>query len=85
MVYLGSEDVDGVPHVRFWSSNQGDGYGEKSVPWAKVKHALFSRLENPGAIAGAAGLPAKDPYLASLLTKASSRAEMLKLCGVKGR
>lgn len=85
VIYLGSEYLDGIAHVRFWSSNQGHGYGEKSVPWSKVKHALFSRLENPGAIAGAPQLPPKDPYLGSLLAKASSRAEMLKMCGVKGR
>ncbi len=29
VVYLGTETMDGVEHVRFWSSNKPGGYGEK--------------------------------------------------------
>ena len=81
VVYLGTETVNGVESVRFWSSNQGLGYGEKVVPRAKVSHALFSRLERPENISRAVNLPPVDPYLASLLSRESSAAEAREKCG----
>src|SRR5690606_37168739 len=75
VVYLGRRTVNGEERVRFWSSNQPGGYGEKEVPRARIAHALFSRLENPQAFAAAPSLPKTDPYLASLLKVRSSIAE----------
>ncbi len=75
VIYLGRETVNGVESVRFWSSNQPDGYGEKTVPRAKIAYAIFSRLENPGLLSHWAGLPGSDPYLASLLSTRSSIPE----------
>ena len=85
VVFLGGEDVKGVPSVRFWSSNTGVGYGEKVVPRAKIVAAIFSRLTNPRALLRAPGLtPKVDPYLAGLLTKESSlgRSPGQKLAGM---
>lgn len=82
VIYLGLEQVNGVEHVRFWSSNIPGGYGEKSVPRSKVALALFSRLEHPERIAGAATLAKSDPYLASLLSKHSSFSEACKKSGL---
>lgn len=82
VIFLGLETVNGVEHVRFWSSNIPMGYGEKSVPRSKVANALFSRLEHPGRINHAPALPKSDPYLASLLSKASSFAEACKKSGL---
>lgn len=83
VIYLGTEIVDGVENVRFWSSNTGFGYGEKMVPRAKVIAAIFSRLRSPGRLASADSLtPRTDPYLASLLTKESSLAEVRERCGM---
>ncbi len=82
-VYLGSVTIDGVEQIRFWSSNQPGGFGEKVVPRAKIAWALFSRLENPQNIARWRSLPPRDPWLASLLTVESSRAEALRMAGVK--
>lgn len=85
VVYLGREMKDGVEHVRFWSSNKPDGYGEKSVPRTKIARAIFSRLESPENMRKAPSLPKKDPYLASLLTTESSFDEALLKSGVRPR
>lgn len=84
VVYLGLEDKDGVPHVRFWSSNKPNGYGEKSVAKSSVKRAIFSRLTKPENIRNAGSIPKKDDYLAGLLTRESSFAEALRMSGVNG-
>jgi len=85
VIFLGTETKDGEPHLRFWSSNKPEGYGEKSVPLSKMKRLLFSRLEHPERIALVPKLPEKDAYLASLLTTESSFAEALQKSGVKSR
>ena len=83
VVFLDEEVVNGVPSVRFWSSNLGVGYSEKVVPKAKISAAIFSRLTNPRAVARAGTLaPKVDPYLASLLTADSSLAEAHGCCGM---
>src|SRR6185436_20286075 len=76
VVYMGMKLVNGVEHVNFWSSNQPLGYGYKLVPRSKVVWAIFSRLENPGAISQAGRLAATDGYLASLLTARSTQEEV---------
>jgi len=81
VIFLGTETKDGVPHLRFWSSNKPEGYGEKSVPLSKAKRLLFSRLEHPERITAVTQLPEKDAYLASLLTVESSFAEALRKSG----
>jgi len=83
VIYLGSETRGGVEQVRFWSSNQPDGYGEKSVPRSKIAYAIFSRLESPAAILNAPTLPRTDPYLASLLKTRSSIAEARSKSGMR--
>jgi hypothetical protein len=82
VVYLGRCLEDGVRMVRYWSSNQGKGYGFAQVPEDRVKRAIFSRLTSPEAIARAVDLPATERYLGSLLTYASSETEMLPLIGL---
>jgi hypothetical protein len=83
VVFLGEEEKDGVPHVRFWSSNKPLGYGEKSVPKTKIARAIFSRLETPENLRNFQKIPKKDKYLASLLTHESSFAEALQQSGVE--
>ncbi len=83
VVFLDEELANGVPSVRFWSSNLGVGYSEKVVPKAKISAAIFSRLTNPRAVTRAGTLsPKVDPYLASLLTADSSLAEARVNCGM---
>jgi hypothetical protein len=83
VIYLGTEVKGGVEHVRFWSSNKPGGFGEKSVPKAKIARALFSRLEHPERLGEAASLPRSDRYLASLLERESSFAEACRFSGVR--
>jgi hypothetical protein len=78
VIYMGRFMQDGIEMVQFWSSNKPDGYGLKSVPRSRITYAIFSRLEAPGNIAGFKTLPARDHYLASLLTNDSSIAEALR-------
>ena len=83
VIFLGTEQKEGVEYVRFWSSNIPGGFGEKSVPRSKISFALFSRLEKPQQITTWKSMTPRDSYLASLLTSASSLSELKRLCGVK--
>ena len=82
VIYLGTESRNGVEYVRFWSSNIPSGYGERSVPRAKIAYAIFSRLERPDNLERIDSVPAIDAYLASLLRKKSSFAEAIRKCGI---
>ncbi|MEO8204603.1 MAG: hypothetical protein ABI615_00380 [Chthoniobacterales bacterium] len=84
VVYLGTENRAGVEYLRFWSSNKTPGgYGEKSVPMSKVVRTIFSRLEHPQNIANAPSLPAVDSYLASMLIRDSSPAEVKQKANIQ--
>lgn len=83
VIFLGTETVDGVPCVRFWSSNRPGGFGEKSVPRAQIVRALFSRLEQPERISRWAKLPERDAYLAGLLRSESSFDEAKAQSGLR--
>ncbi len=83
VIYLGTETVNGVASVRFWSSNVGSGYSEKVVPRARISAAVFSRLTTPQNIEHAPDFaPRVDPYLAGLLTRDSNLAEVRRECGM---
>jgi len=82
VVFLGTETVNGVENVRFWSSNIPAGYGAKSVPRSKIAQAIFSRLENPANLARIKSVAERDPYLASLISVRSSFAEAKAKCGM---
>jgi hypothetical protein len=82
VIYLGTMMKNGEEYVRFWSSNQPDGYGEKSVPRSKIAHAIFSRFEHPANLDRIGQVPQVDAYLASLLTVRSSFAEAKRKCGL---
>ncbi|HEV2841204.1 MAG TPA: hypothetical protein VGW39_07775 [Chthoniobacterales bacterium] len=85
VIYLGTERKAGLDYVRFWSSNIPTGYGEKSVPRAKIIHAIFSRLDAPENLARAVKAPAVDKYLASLLSVRSNFREAKVQCGMSPR
>lgn len=82
VIYLGMERKGGLDYVRFWSSNIPTGYGEKSVPRAKIVHAIFSRLDAPGNLSRSSIVPQVDRYLASLLSARSSFEEAKLKCGM---
>jgi hypothetical protein len=83
VIFLGLQTEDGVEMVRFWSSNRPGGFGESSVRRNNIARAIFSRLEHPEKIAGWAGLPRSDAYLASLLKTESSFQEALRMSGIE--
>ena len=83
VIYLGTERKEGLDHVRFWSSNIPGGYGERSVPRAKIVHAIFSRLDTPSNLSRNATVsPIDKCYLASLLSARSSYEEAKLKCGM---
>ena len=83
VIYLGTEKKDGVPTITFWSSNKStNGYGKKSIPQARIRRMIFSRLTTPQNILNASLLPKTDLYLASLLSRDSSAEEMKRACGI---
>jgi len=79
VVFLGVEDGQ----LLFWSSNQPAGYGRRSIPRSLVKWAVFSRFERPDALARLPALPRRDDYLASMLTRPSSRSEVVEKCAIR--
>ena len=81
VVYLGTEVIGGQDHLRFWSSNQPEGYGVKSVPRTKIARMVFSRLETPKNVLKAPKLSGKDTFLASMLVRSSSMGEVERMCG----
>jgi len=82
VVYLGVRKVRGREMVRFWSSNDPGGYGEKEVEREKIKWAVFSRLERPERVGAVTGLRKTDRFLAEMLTKRYTREEVRKAVGM---
>ena len=84
VIFMGTgKDASGEQTVKFWSSNQDDGYGEKVVLLSKAKRMLFSRLTSLRELENVPALPAKDAYLEEMLKRPSTEQEMFGLCGVR--
>jgi len=83
VIFLGTYQKKAVTMVKFWSSNQPGGYGEKSVPISKIKWAIFSRVTNLERVNHFHRIKPKDVYLASMLTQSYTRAEVRKKAGIK--
>jgi hypothetical protein len=82
VIFMGTENRFGQEYVRYWSSNIGLGYGEKSVPRQKIAYAIFSRLQTPANLTRINYAPFVDSYLASLLRKKSNFAEAARMSGI---
>ena len=80
VIFLGTEEKNGIKYLKFWSSNIPGGYGEKVVPQSRAHRMLFSRLEHPENINRP--LPRTDSYLSSMEHRSSSPAEMAEKCGI---
>lgn len=68
--------------VTFWSSNQPNGYGTKTVPRDKVNWALFSRLTKPKNLKYIPKLPNSDPFLVNMLKQEFTKDQVRAACGV---
>ena len=79
VVYLGTVNRPEGEFVKYWSSNQPNGFGFAEVPRRRIKRALFSRLDHPEAIRRVMSLPARDPYLAAMLKRSSTEEEMSRM------
>lgn len=85
VVFLGTEQQEGQLWIRYWSANRPQGYGVRSVPWSRMHHPIFTRITHPEKLAGAARLPAHDSWLADMLTKPCSLAEVARRCALRSR
>ena len=79
VVYLSHD----ATNVRFWSSNQPNGYGEKTIPRTQCKRVLFTRITQPEKISAITRLPKSDPWLTRMLTDDFTWAEVSKKCQVR--
>lgn len=79
VIYLGSTG----DQIHYWSSNQPNGYGRKSVSKSKIKHVLFSRFTNAVRLKKASALTPRDQFLADMLRKDFTWADVAKRCNVK--
>lgn len=79
VVYLGHDEQT----VRFWSSNQPKGYGEKTIPRSDCKRVLFTRITAPHQIDHITQLPPKDPWLERMLRDDFTWKEVAAKCRVK--
>lgn len=84
VVFLGVETENGEEKVSYWSSNEPDGYGVKTIARSKIRRAVFSRLETPNKLSALLKLPKVDPLLAGLVEKTTSPEEAAKAIGISG-
>lgn len=82
VVFLGSHQVEGQPHIRYWSANMPDGYSERSIPLAKMHHLIFTRITRPANFANAASLPPTDAWLRDMQKKSVAFKEVSLTCGI---
>ncbi len=85
VVYLGVETRSDGQYVHYWSSNIPGGFGHAYVAQQKMRRVLFSRLEHPEQINRVTALPAKDAYLASMLSKSSTPEQMAAMVGLPAK
>ena len=83
VIFMGTETKDSEEMVAFWSSNQPDGYGVKSVPRSKIKRAIFSRLETPNKLSTVSKMPGQDDFLTSLQQTVVTPEAAAKMVGIK--
>ncbi len=79
VVFLGADESN----VRFWSANDPAGYGVKTVPIEKIRRVLFSRLERFDRLEHVTKLPAKNTFLADMLSKPFTWEQVVEECDVE--
>ncbi len=68
--------------LTFWSSNLETGYSTKTIPRARCKRVLFTRITKPTQLRKASRLPATDPWLERMLHDDFTWREVAKTCEV---
>lgn len=79
VIYLGHD----AKSLRFWSSNQPNGYSEKTVPRTDCKQVLFTRITAPSKIRNTLSLPFIDPWLERMLHDDFTWDEVKRKCRVQ--
>ena len=79
VVYLSHDENS----VRFWSSNQPNGYGEKTVPLTQCKRVLFTRITAPQKFSRVTTLPPTDPWLERMLRDDFTWPQVAQKCHVQ--
>jgi hypothetical protein len=83
VIFIGVEKQEGEEMVTFWSSNQPEGYGVKSVPRSKIKRAVFSRLETPNKLSAVLKMPRQDDFLMAMQQTTAKPEDAAKMVGIK--
>lgn len=83
VIFLGLVEQGGSRCIRFWSSNRSSGgYGVCTIPIKRLHHLIFTRITHPENIARAPRLPDHDAWLAAMLSRSFSFAEVQQKCGI---
>ncbi|MBE6417171.1 MAG: hypothetical protein E7033_01745 [Akkermansiaceae bacterium] len=82
VVYLGTEQIGGQAHIRYWSANKPGGYGVKTAPLSEIHHPIFTRITRPQNFANTVKLPPADEDLAAMLSRNFTYAQILKMCKI---
>jgi hypothetical protein len=84
VIFLGSEIVDGIQKIHFWSSNKStNGFSKMTINRSDAVRLLFSRLDKIENINKVLELPLNDDFLASMLTIRSNWEEVKLKTGIK--
>ena len=82
VIYLGRRWKAGKEYIKFWSSNQPNGYGVKEVPRDTVSWAIFSRFANHKNVKKVSRMRGSDSFLIDMLSKDYTRDEVRKKCKI---
>lgn len=81
VIYLGTDKSN----VKFWSSNQPDGYGIKTVDKTTIQRVIFSRLDRIEHLENVVRLSDKNQFLADMLDKSFTWDRVVKECKITER
>lgn len=82
VVYIGTQQIDGQTHIRYWSANKPGGYGIKTAPLSAIHHPIFTRITTPQNFNNALSLPPVDADLSTMLHRNFSYPHMLDMCKI---
>lgn len=82
VIYLGTEQIDGQTHLRYWSANKPGGYGIKTAPISAIHHPIFTRITRPQNFANTIKLSPADEDLAAMISRNFTYAQILKMCKI---
>ncbi len=82
VVYLGTEKIKGVLHVKYWSANKPGGFGIKSTPLSRMHNLIFTRITTPQNFARVHKMPEHDAWLSNMQQRSFSFDEVRRACNI---